>query len=126
MLLTATPVTTVASTDGNLAAPCSKINMVFYAYAKNSNDDWSWRYMIIAPNYDILNEWYETVQTKVADNVLVRVTEDFYVFDRSKLALGESTRAGHEAPHFQNKLIFTLMNDLGGRGNPTFLNLAQQ
>jgi hypothetical protein len=82
--------------------------------------------MIIAPNYEILNDWYEAVRSKVADNVLIRVTEDFYVFDRNKLHLGESTRAGHEAPNFQNKMMFTLLNDQGGRGNPTFLNLAAQ
>lgn len=81
--------------------------------------------MIIAPTYGVLNEWFEAVRSKVADNVLVRVTEDFYVFDRNKLHLGRSTAAGHEAPNFQNKIIFQLLNDNEGRGAPTFINLAQ-
>ncbi|OQD67788.1 hypothetical protein PENPOL_c003G08213 [Penicillium polonicum] len=96
--------------------------MVYYAYAKNSNDDWSWRYVIIAPSYDILNEWYEAVRERVAENVLWRVSEDFYVFDRTKLHLGRSTAAGNEAPQFMNKLIFQLQNDNEGRGISTFNN----
>ncbi|KAJ5968540.1 hypothetical protein N7501_004788 [Penicillium viridicatum] len=70
--------------------------MVYYAYAKNSNDDWSWRYVTIAPSYDILNE--------------------------TKLHLGRSTAAGKEAPQFMNKLIFQLQNDNEGRGISTFNN----
>ncbi|KAJ5709627.1 hypothetical protein N7540_012643 [Penicillium herquei] len=96
--------------------------MVYYAYAKNSNDDWSWRYLIIAPSYDVLNQWYEAVRGRVAENVLWRVSEDFYVFDRNKLNLGRSTMAGAEAPQFMNKLIFQLQNDNEGRGISTFNN----
>ncbi|KAF1824261.1 uncharacterized protein K489DRAFT_408660 [Dissoconium aciculare CBS 342.82] len=98
--------------------------MVFYAYAKNSNDDWSWRYLIIAPSFKELDDWYKTVRTRVADNVLVRVSDDFYVFDRSKFDLGSSTKPGKEAPNHMNKMIFQLMNDNGGRGISTFINLA--
>ncbi|KAJ5981892.1 hypothetical protein N7499_009053 [Penicillium canescens] len=96
--------------------------MVYYAYAKNSNDDWSWRYVIVAPSYDILNEWYEAVRARVTENVLWRVSEDFYVFDRTKLNLGRSTAPGNEAPQFMNKIIFQLQNDNEGRGISTFNN----
>ncbi|KAJ5645665.1 hypothetical protein N7507_011676 [Penicillium longicatenatum] len=96
--------------------------MVYYAYAKNSNDDWSWRYMIIAPSYDVLNQWFEAVKARVADNVIWRVSEDFYVFDRTKLNLGRSTAPNAEAPQFMNKLIFQLQNDNEGRGISTFNN----
>jgi hypothetical protein len=82
--------------------------------------------MIIAPSFKELDEWYQFLRTRVAEDVLRRLSDDFYVFDRSKLDLGSSTRDGHEAPQFKNKLIFTVLNDnaLGGRGNPTFINLA--
>ncbi|KAJ5487406.1 hypothetical protein N7530_001706 [Penicillium desertorum] len=96
--------------------------MVYYAYAKNSNDDWSWRYVIVAPNQRTLDQWYSAVQDKVADNVLSRVSEDFYVFDRNKLNLGRSTADGHEAPRFMNKIIFQLLSDNEGRNITSFVN----
>ncbi|OQE11868.1 hypothetical protein PENFLA_c071G07434 [Penicillium flavigenum] len=96
--------------------------MVYYAYAKNSNDDWSWRYVIVAPNQRTLDQWYGAVQDKVADNVLSRVSEDFYVFDRNKLNLGRSTADGHEAPRFMNKIIFQLLSDNEGRNITSFVN----
>ncbi|KAF5123359.1 hypothetical protein E5D57_011272 [Metarhizium anisopliae] len=96
--------------------------MVFYAYAKNSNDDWSYRYVIVAPNFNILDAWYYEVKDKVADNVFWRVSNEFYVFDAAKLNLGRSTAPGHEAPKFMNKLIFQLLNDNEGRNISTFVN----
>jgi hypothetical protein len=36
----------------------------------------------MAPFYDILNEWYKAVRARVTENVLWRVSEDLYVFDR--------------------------------------------
>ncbi|KAJ5191047.1 uncharacterized protein N7498_010032 [Penicillium cinerascens] len=96
--------------------------MVYYAYAKNSNDDWSWRYVIVAPSLHTLNQWYNAVQDKVADNVLQRVDDDFYVFDRNKLNLGRSTADGHEAPRFMNKIIFQLLSDNEGRNLTSFVN----
>ncbi|KAG8422771.1 hypothetical protein J3459_010058 [Metarhizium acridum] len=96
--------------------------MVYYAYAKNSNDDWSWRYVIVAPNFKVLDEWYHEVKNKVSDNVISRVSHEFYVFDRNKLNLGRSTAQGHEAPQFMNKLIFQLLQDNEGRNISTFIN----
>jgi hypothetical protein len=78
--------------------------------------------MIIAPSYDVLNQWFEAVKARVADNVIWRVSEDFYVFDRTKLNLGRSTAPNAEAPQFMNKLIFQLQNDNEGRGISTFNN----
>jgi hypothetical protein len=78
--------------------------------------------LIIAPSYDVLNQWFETVKSRVADNVIWRVSEDFYVFDRNKLDLGRSTAPNAQAPQFMNKLIFQLQNDNGGRGISTFTN----
>jgi hypothetical protein len=81
--------------------------------------------LIIAPSFNELDDWYKTVRTRVADNVLVRVSDDFYVFDRAKFDLGSCTKPGKEAPNFMNKLIFQLMNDNGGRGISTFINLGE-
>ena len=104
--------------------PAARDNRANPLTSVQSNDDWSWRYLIIAPSFNELDAWYKAVRERVADNVLVRVSDDFYVFDRTKLHLGRSTLAGHEAPQFQNKLIFQLMNDNEGRGISTFLNVA--
>ncbi|OGM50178.1 hypothetical protein ABOM_001081 [Aspergillus bombycis] len=95
--------------------------MVYYAYAKNSQDDWSWRYLIIAPTFDILDDWYNTVKSKVPDDIW-RVSDDFYVFNRNKLRLGKSTAPGKEAPQFMNKMIFQLLSDNENRNIPTFVN----
>ncbi|KAF2867977.1 hypothetical protein BDV95DRAFT_597720 [Massariosphaeria phaeospora] len=96
--------------------------MVYYAYAKNSNDDWSFRYVLISPSFHVLDEWYKAVQDKVGEQVLQRVADDFYVFDRTKLNLGRSTAQGNEAPKFMNKIIFQLLNDNEGRNITTFVN----
>ncbi|KID93347.1 hypothetical protein MAJ_10701, partial [Metarhizium majus ARSEF 297] len=96
--------------------------MVYYAYAKNSNDDWSWRYLIIAPNFLTLDQWFDEVKDKLPDNVIWRVSDEFYVYDERKFKLGRSTSQGHEAPKFMNKLIFTLLDDNGGRNISTFIN----
>ncbi|RYO81188.1 hypothetical protein DL766_007718 [Monosporascus sp. MC13-8B] len=96
--------------------------MVYYAYAKNSNDDWSWRYVIIAPTFHILNDWYNAVRGRVGEDVLWRVSDDFYVFNRQRLNLGRSTTTGAEAPQFMNKLIFQLLSDNEGRNITTFVN----
>lgn len=74
----------------------------------------------------MLDEWYEAVRARVSENVLWRVSEDFYVFDRTKLHLGKSTSPGKEAPQFMNKLIFQLQNDNKGRGISTFNNRWNQ
>ena len=68
----------------------------------------------------MLDEWYEAVRARVSENVLWRVSEDFYVFDRTKLHLGKSTSPGKEAPQFMNKLIIQLQNDDEDRGISTF------
>jgi hypothetical protein len=87
-----------------------------------SNDDWSWRYVIAAPTQEIFQDWFRTVKSKVADGVLEQVSPEFIVFNREKLHLGASTREKAEAPQFMNKLIFNLMNDNEGRNITTFQN----
>ncbi|USP76427.1 hypothetical protein yc1106_03701 [Curvularia clavata] len=96
--------------------------MVYYAYAKNSNDDWSFRYVIIGCDIHAVRVWYRAVRAKVGDDVLQQVSDDFYVFDRNKLNLGRSTDKGNEAPQFMNKIIFQLLSDNEGRNITTFTN----
>jgi hypothetical protein len=69
-----------------------------------------------------VDAWYRAVQDKVGDEVLQKVSDDFYVFDRTKLNLGRSTSPGNEAPNFMNKIIFQLLSDNEGRNITTFVN----
>ncbi|QLI64638.1 uncharacterized protein G6M90_00g017730 [Metarhizium brunneum] len=96
--------------------------MVWYAYAKNSKTDDNWRYLIIAPNFKILDQFYEEARKIVGVNTFWRVSDDFYVYDRSEFDLGKCTTQKKQLEQFKNKLIFTLLNDLGGRVVPTFNN----
>ncbi|KAK3216401.1 hypothetical protein GRF29_8g3170442 [Pseudopithomyces chartarum] len=97
--------------------------MVFHAYAKNANDDWSFRYLLIGPSKEVVHDWFNVVQDRVGDHVLWKLSDDFFVFDRNKLDLGRSTAQGHEAPKFMDKLIIQLLSDLeGNRVISTFAN----
>ncbi|OJJ66970.1 hypothetical protein ASPBRDRAFT_211167 [Aspergillus brasiliensis CBS 101740] len=96
--------------------------MVFHAYAKNCNDDWSWRYLITAPDYNTFNDWFETVRAKVGDRVIYKLSSDFIAYDRNKFALGDCTRQNQEASKFLDKIMITLLNDRDGRTISTFNN----
>jgi len=37
--------------------------MVFYAYAKNINDDWSYRYFIVFADRDTATGWWRAVSS---------------------------------------------------------------
>ncbi|KAL2839206.1 hypothetical protein BJY01DRAFT_237198 [Aspergillus pseudoustus] len=96
--------------------------MVFHAYAKNCNDDWSYRYLITAADYNIFNDWFETVRAKVGDRVFYKLSSDFISFDPTKFALWDCTRQNKEAPQFVDKIMITLLHDRDSRIMSTFNN----
>lgn len=54
--------------------------------------------------------------------MIYKLSRDFIAYDRNKLALGDCTRQGKEAPQFLDKIMITLLNDRDGRTVSTFNN----
>jgi hypothetical protein len=115
--------------------------MVFYAYSKTvsneymtrskgsiltsgikSLDEASWRYLIVAPTMEVLDEWYRALQKKLPAGAITRKSPEFYVHDHSKVDLGRTTAKDHQTPEFVNLVTFTLLYDVTGREYPTFYN----
>ncbi|KAF7585400.1 hypothetical protein BBP40_011026 [Aspergillus hancockii] len=96
--------------------------MVYYAYLKNYNDDWSYRYMFVTPDKETLDAWYDAVLKKVGGDTIRRLSADFFSYDRNKFYPGDCTRPGKETPEFIDKLMITLLNDRDGRVISTFDN----
>jgi hypothetical protein len=92
--------------------------MVFYAYAKNINDDWSWRYVIAFASRSVANEWWRAVSTssntKYSDSVR-RVNSTFYTHDPNQANVAYSINDAQVAGKFLGKVFFTLLPDRDGR-----------
>ncbi|KAJ5922522.1 hypothetical protein N7516_010225 [Penicillium verrucosum] len=88
--------------------------MVFYAYAKNvSNmrDEEEWRYVIVATNMEVLDEWYRTLQERLPAGAIGRPRKDY-----------QSTKVGKETPEFDDRVKFTWLPRVDGRNYVTFYN----
>ncbi|KAF9886751.1 hypothetical protein FE257_011128 [Aspergillus nanangensis] len=97
--------------------------MVFFAYAKTNQDDATWRYIIVAPNMNTLDFfWYRQLHEVKPAAELNRESPEFYTFNSNNIDLGRCTYTGHDSHEFMNKLIFTLLDDVGGRQWPPFIN----
>ncbi|KAG7088210.1 hypothetical protein E1B28_012227 [Marasmius oreades] len=94
---------------------------LFYAYAKNINDDWSYRYLIVFATRAVADEWWRAVSTStnlLYSNSIVRVTPQFYTHDPSRAVIAYSITDPSVAKQFLGKVIFTLLNDRDGRVFP--------
>ncbi|KAF9532965.1 hypothetical protein CPB83DRAFT_846690 [Crepidotus variabilis] len=89
---------------------------LFYAYFKNINDDWSYRYLAVFPSRDVADEWWRAISatTNYAASVR-RVTSQFYTHDSSKALASTSLTDPKGTPQFLNQVFFTLLNDRDGR-----------
>lgn len=92
--------------------------MVFYAYVKNINDDWSWRYVIAFASRSVGDEWWRLVSTssntKYSDSVR-RVNSQFYTHDPGQANAAYSITDATVASGLLGKVFFTLLNDRDGR-----------
>jgi len=92
--------------------------MVFYAYVKNINDDWSWRYLITFASRAVADEWWRAVSTstntKYSDSIR-RVTPHFYTHDTNQANASKSITDAQVASKFLGKMFFTLLPDRDGR-----------
>ncbi|KAG1852425.1 hypothetical protein DFJ58DRAFT_914376 [Suillus subalutaceus] len=92
--------------------------MVFYAYVKQSTNYDSWRYVVAFASREVADEWWRAVSTSsVASftNSIKRVNAQFYLHDVNQANVANSLVTTGVATQFLNKVIFLLMDDLGGR-----------
>lgn len=87
-----------------------------------SEDEATWRYIIIAPSMEVLDEWYRALQKKLPPGGITRKSPEFYVHDHKKVDLGRTTAKGNQTPEFLNLVKFTLLSDVTGREYVTFYN----
>ncbi|KAG0699847.1 hypothetical protein DFH29DRAFT_27649 [Suillus ampliporus] len=91
--------------------------MVHYAYIKNINDDWSWRYVIVFASRTVADEWWRAVSTstntKYSDSVR-RVTPQFFTHDINQANAAYSINDTQVASRFLGKVFFTLLPDRDG------------
>jgi hypothetical protein len=92
--------------------------MVFYAYVKNINDDWSWRYVIAFASCSVADDWWRAVSTssntKYSDSVK-RVNPQFYTHDTNQANASNSLNDSTVASGFLGLVFFTLLPDRDGR-----------
>ncbi|KAJ8093513.1 hypothetical protein PM082_020371 [Marasmius tenuissimus] len=99
-------------------SPGSPDCLLFYAYAKNINDDWSWRYLIVFATRAVADEWWRAVSTSsntAYSGTVVRVTPQFYTHDPSRANIAYSINDASVAKKFLGTVIFTLLPDRDGR-----------
>jgi len=92
--------------------------VLFYAYAKNILDDWSWRYVITFASYEVSNEWWSAVTNATGTSYpasVKRVNPQFYTHDTSKANIAYSITDSKVASQFLGLVFFTLLNDRDGR-----------
>ena len=71
---------------------------------------------------ETVDEWFRALQARIGSENIIRVSPEFYAHNPSVVDLGRSTMTGHEVPQFMNRMMFTLLHDVGGRIFNTFYN----
>lgn len=101
-----------------IISPIERTVMVFYAYVKQSTDTWSYRYVMAFASREVADEWWRAVSTSSVvsfANSIRRVNAQFYLHDVNQANAANSLVTAGVATEFLNKVIFLLMDDLGGR-----------
>jgi len=95
-------------------------NGLFYAYAKNINDDWSYRYLITFATRDVADAWYRAVTDSAAAGyqrfaTVQRVTSQFYTHNPGLGNIPDTITDPKVAQSLRGQVFFTLLNDRDGR-----------
>ncbi|KDR78032.1 hypothetical protein GALMADRAFT_155058 [Galerina marginata CBS 339.88] len=95
---------------------------LFYAYAKNDSDDWSWRYLITFLNASVADQWWRAVTDSVAGGYtrfagVKRLSNQWYTHNPNVNAgnISETVNDVKAANSFLGKVFFTLIVDRDGR-----------
>ncbi|KAF5369105.1 hypothetical protein D9615_010418 [Tricholomella constricta] len=92
---------------------------LFYAYAKNINDDWSYRYLITFATRDVADTWYRAVTDSVASGyqrfaAVKRVSLQFYTHDPAG-NIPDTITDPKVALALRGQMFFTLIHDRDAR-----------
>lgn len=95
-------------------------NGLFYVYAKNINDDWSYRYLITFATRDVADAWYRAVIDSVAGGyqrfaTVQRVTSQFFTHNPGLGNIPDTITDPKVALSLRGQIFFTLLNDRDGR-----------
>ncbi|CCM01723.1 uncharacterized protein FIBRA_03788 [Fibroporia radiculosa] len=91
---------------------------IFYAFAKNINDDVTWRYVIVFASRAVADEWWRTVSTSSNPSYVSsvqRINPQFYTHNPNIANIAYSIITANVAPAFLGKVFFTLIVDRDGR-----------
>jgi len=88
---------------------------LFYAYAKNINDDSYWRYLIVFANRDVADTWYRAVIDSVAQGYLKfaavkRTAPQFYTHDGEVGPIMDTVNDSRVALALRGQVFFTLLH----------------
>ncbi|KAH7906056.1 hypothetical protein BJ138DRAFT_1117915 [Hygrophoropsis aurantiaca] len=85
---------------------------LFYAYFRNVNDDWSYRYVAVFATREVADEWWRAVSessnSRFAGSVK-RITPQLYTHDPNIYLVFTSLTTADVAPKFLGKVFFTLL-----------------
>jgi len=93
---------------------------LFYAFAKNINDDVTYRYMITFATRDVADTWFRAVTDSVAGGyqtyaAVQRVTPQFYTHNPGVGNIALTITDARVALNLRGQIFFTLLNDRDGR-----------
>ncbi|KAJ4264540.1 hypothetical protein NW762_005742 [Fusarium torreyae] len=87
--------------------------MVYYALLKYTTSEPNYRYLLAAPNAETIDEWWREASSKDSANVK-RLAPDYYSW-------GSGAQAWNLVdPAWNNKIMYTLLNDRDARVMSTF------
>ncbi|KAI0737013.1 hypothetical protein BC629DRAFT_1446361 [Irpex lacteus] len=72
----------------------------FYAYAKQADEEVTWRFLIVFAGRDVADEWWRVVSTTTDANIagsIERITPQFYTYNVSKIPIQDTILKGKVA-----------------------------
>jgi hypothetical protein len=93
---------------------------LFYVYAKNINDDWSYRYLITFATREVADKWYRLVTDSVAGGYarfksVKQVSLQFFTHNPGEGNIPDTLTDPKVAASLLGQMFFTLINDRDGR-----------
>jgi len=93
---------------------------IFYAYAKNINDNSTYRFTIVFSSRAISDEWWRDVAASSSrfSASIRRVNAQFYTHNPDLAVISNSITDDPTLTKYLGKIFFTLIDDTGGRQLP--------
>jgi hypothetical protein len=95
--------------------PLNARNPLTITHTQTGSRD-TYRYVLTAPNVETIDEWWRAVSSTTGYG-FQRLSTDFYTYKDSNWY--------NAKPEFDTRLLWTLLNDSGGRTQPLFTNISR-